>query len=70
MRYLPERNVWEGSATLLLGFVLWKFAGGVDVPVVISLTKIGVAMMYIGGAQTAWGVYRSARRLWALSDRP
>ncbi|MFD4259320.1 DUF5708 family protein [Streptomyces sp. NPDC058534] len=60
MRQRPERNVWEGSATLLVGLALWLFTGGVELPVV-SLTKVGVAMMCFGGAQTLWGLFRSAR---------
>jgi hypothetical protein len=56
MRYL-----WEGGATFAVGLVLWLFARGVDVPVVDPV-KAGVVMMCVGGAQTVWGVFRSARR--------
>lgn len=61
MRYLPERNLWEGAATFVVGLALWMFAGDVDVPVV-DLPKVGIVMMCVGGAQTAWGLFRSARR--------
>ncbi|AKZ58171.1 hypothetical protein SAM23877_5126 [Streptomyces ambofaciens ATCC 23877] len=61
MRFLSERHLWEGGATFLVGLALWWFTGDVDVPVVTP-TKVGVALMCFGGAQTAWGVYRSARR--------
>ncbi|MFH8978837.1 DUF5708 family protein [Streptomyces sp. NPDC017890] len=61
MRRPPERNVWEGSATFLIGLVLWLTTGGVEVPVVTP-TKVGIVMMCFGGAQTAWGLFRSARR--------
>ncbi|MER7052222.1 MULTISPECIES: DUF5708 family protein [unclassified Streptomyces] len=61
MRYLPERNLWEGGATLVAGLALWLFAGDVDVPVV-DLPKAGLVMMCVGGAQTVWGLIRSARR--------
>ncbi|MFJ7770625.1 DUF5708 family protein [Streptomyces sp. NPDC097107] len=61
MRYLPERNLWEGGATFVAGLALSLFAGGVEVPVV-DLTKAGIVMMCVGGAQTVWGLFRSARR--------
>ncbi|WP_217166569.1 DUF5708 family protein [Streptomyces sp. AC512_CC834] len=61
MRYLPERNVWEGGATLVVGVALWLFAGDVEV-LVVDLTKVGIVMMCVGGAQTVWGLFRSARR--------
>ncbi|MFB7657096.1 MULTISPECIES: DUF5708 family protein [unclassified Streptomyces] len=61
MSRLPERNVWEGGATLVVGLALLLFAGDVEVPVV-DLTKVGVVMMCVGGAQTLWGLFRSARR--------
>ncbi|MET7319841.1 DUF5708 family protein [Streptomyces sp. NPDC005549] len=61
MRYLSERHLWEGAATFVVGLALWLFAGDVEVPVV-DLAKVGVVMMCVGGAQTGWGVVRSARR--------
>ncbi|AQS67503.1 DUF5708 family protein [Streptomyces pactum] len=61
MRYPPERNLWEGGATFVAGLALRLFAGDVAVPVV-DPTKAGVVMMCVGGAQTAWGLFRSARR--------
>ncbi|GAA5208056.1 DUF5708 family protein [Streptomyces thinghirensis] len=61
MRYLPERNLWEGGATFVVGLALWLFAGDVEVPVV-DLPKVGIVMMCVGGAQTVWGLFRSARR--------
>ncbi|WCN03284.1 DUF5708 family protein [Streptomyces sp. M92] len=61
MKGLAERLLWEGGGTFVAGLVLWMFAGDVDVPVV-DLTKAGVVMMCVGGAQTVWGLFRSARR--------
>jgi hypothetical protein len=61
MRYPPERNLWEGAATVVVGLALWLFTGDVEVPVV-DLTKAGIVMMCVGGAQTVWGLLRSARR--------
>ncbi|MGC9441670.1 DUF5708 family protein [Streptomyces sp. WG5] len=55
------RHLWEGGATFLAGLALSLFAGDVDVPGV-DLSKIGIVMRCVGGAQTAWGLYRSARR--------
>ncbi|MEV7223639.1 DUF5708 family protein [Streptomyces sp. NPDC093681] len=51
----------EGVVTLLAGLALWLFTGDVEVPVV-TLTKVGVVLMCVGGAQTAWGVYGLAPR--------
>lgn len=56
-----SRNLLEGVLTLLVGLSLWLFTGDVEVPVV-TLTKVGVVLMCVGGAQTAWGLYRAARR--------
>ena len=61
MSRLPERNVWEGGVTLVVGLALLLFAGDVEVPVV-DPTKVGVVMLCLGGAQTVWGLFRSARR--------
>ncbi|MFE0808423.1 DUF5708 family protein [Streptomyces sp. NPDC058794] len=61
MKGLAERSLWEGGGIFVAGLVLWMFAGDVDVPVV-ELTKAGVVMMCVGGAQTLWGLFRSARR--------
>ncbi|WP_122616258.1 DUF5708 family protein [Streptomyces sp. Tu 4128] len=61
MSRLPERNVWEGGATLVVGLALLLFARDVEVPVV-DPTKVGVVMLCLGGAQTVWGLFRSARR--------
>jgi hypothetical protein len=56
-----SKNLLEGAVTLLVGSALWLFTGDVEVPVV-TLTKVGVVLMCVGGAQTAWGLYRAARR--------
>ncbi|GAB2858142.1 DUF5708 family protein [Streptomyces deserti] len=54
------RHLGEGSATFVIGLVLWLFTEDVEVPVV-TLTKVGIVMMCAGGAQVLWGLYRSAR---------
>jgi hypothetical protein len=56
-----SKDLLEGAVTLLAGLVLWLSTGDVEVPVV-TLTKVGVVLMCVGGAQTAWGLYGAARR--------
>ncbi|MFJ9742501.1 DUF5708 family protein [Streptomyces sp. NPDC101166] len=56
-----SRNLLEGAATFAVGLVLWRFTGGVEVPVV-TLTKVGVAMMCVGAALAATGLYQATRR--------
>lgn len=55
------RNLLEGAVTFTVGLVLWLFTGGVEVPV-LTLTKVGVVLMCLGGALTATGLYQAARR--------
>ncbi|MFI8218765.1 DUF5708 family protein [Streptomyces sp. NPDC085932] len=50
----------EGVVTFLIGLVLWRFTGDVDVPVV-TLTKVGVVMMVVGGVLSANGLRHAAR---------
>lgn len=54
------RNLMEGAGTFVIGLVLWLFTDGVEVPVV-TLTKVGVVMMCVGGALVATGLYQRAR---------
>jgi hypothetical protein len=54
------KNLLEGVATFVVGLVLWLFTGGVEVPVV-TLTKVGVVMMCVGGVLAATGLYQAAR---------
>ncbi|MGW1670598.1 DUF5708 family protein [Streptomyces sp. NPDC002324] len=56
-----SRNVWEGAGTFVIGLVLWLFTDGVEVPVV-TLTKVGVVMMCVGGVLVATGLFQRARR--------
>ncbi|GAA3858915.1 DUF5708 family protein [Streptomyces lacrimifluminis] len=53
------RNLLEGAVTLVIGLVLWLFAGGVELPFV-TLTKVGVVMMCVGGALLLTGLFRTA----------
>lgn len=54
------QNLLEGAGTFLIGLVLWRFTEGVDVPVV-TLTKVGVVMMIVGGVLSANGLWHAAR---------
>ncbi|CAL9578174.1 MULTISPECIES: DUF5708 family protein [Streptomyces] len=50
----------EGVITFLIGLALWRFTGDVDVPVV-TLTKVGVVLMVVGGVLSANGLWHAAR---------
>ncbi|WSQ11850.1 DUF5708 family protein [Streptomyces sp. NBC_01231] len=54
------RNLLEGVGTLVVGLVLWLFTGDVEVPFV-TLTKVGVVMMCVGGALVLTGGYQALR---------
>ncbi|MFI6809857.1 DUF5708 family protein [Streptomyces luteogriseus] len=53
-------NLLEGVVTFVVGLGLWLFTGDVEVPVV-TLTKVGIVMMCVGGALVASGLWRAAR---------
>lgn len=55
-----SKNLLEGVGTLLVGLALWLFTEDVEIPV-FTLTKIGVVMMFVGGAYVAVGLYQMAR---------
>ncbi|MFI5674861.1 DUF5708 family protein [Streptomyces cellulosae] len=55
-----SQNLLEGAGTFTAGLLLWLFTEEVEVPVV-TLTKVGVVMMWLGGALVALGLYRAAR---------
>lgn len=44
----------------MVGLVLWLFTGDVEVPFV-TLTKVGVVMMFVGGALVLTGGYQALR---------
>ena len=56
-----SKSLLEGAVTFLVGLPLWLFTEDVDVPVV-TLTKVGLVMMCVGGALTATGLCQAARR--------
>ncbi|WP_106396729.1 DUF5708 family protein [Actinocorallia populi] len=47
-----------GVVTFVIGLLLWRFTGDVETPVV-TLTKLGVVLMVVGGLEAAYGIYRS-----------
>jgi uncharacterized membrane protein YiaA len=53
-------NLVEGIVTFVIGLGLWLFTGDVEVPVV-TLTKVGVVMMCVGGVLVAAGLWQGAR---------
>ncbi|MDQ1048636.1 DUF5708 family protein [Streptomyces sp. V4I2] len=55
-----SKNLLEGAGTFVAGLVLWLFTRGVEVPGV-TLTKVGMVMMCVGGVLIATGLYRTAR---------
>ncbi|CAM4522098.1 DUF5708 domain-containing protein [Nocardia ninae] len=52
------KAVIMGGITLVIGFVLWRFAGDVDTPVV-TLTKLGIVLMVLGGLEVLYGLFKS-----------
>ncbi|GGY45189.1 DUF5708 family protein [Streptomyces djakartensis] len=56
-----RRNLVEGVVTFLAGLVLRLFTGDVEIPVV-TLTKVGVVLMCVGGALTATGLWQAVAR--------
>lgn len=53
-------NLVEGIVTFVIGLGLWLFTGDVEVPVV-TLTKVGVVMMCVGGVLVGAGLWQGAR---------
>ncbi|WP_282702454.1 DUF5708 family protein [Streptomyces sp. CC219B] len=54
------KDLLEGVVLVLVGLPLWLFTEDVDVPVV-TLTKVGLVMMCVGGVLVATGLYRGVR---------
>jgi hypothetical protein len=54
------KDLLEGAGVFGIGLVLWLFTGDVETPVV-TLTKVGVVMMCVGGVLVATGLYRTVR---------
>ncbi|MEU0727082.1 DUF5708 family protein [Streptomyces sp. NPDC006140] len=54
-------NLVEGVVTFVIGLGLWLFTGDVEIPV-LTLTKVGVVLMCVGGVLAATGLWQGARR--------
>ncbi|MBD0843227.1 DUF5708 family protein [Streptomyces sp. TRM68416] len=54
------KDLLEGVVLVLVGLPLWLFTEDVDVPVV-TLTKVGLVMLCVGGVLVATGLYRGVR---------
>ncbi|WP_052849269.1 DUF5708 family protein [Streptomyces avicenniae] len=54
------KNLVEGVLTFLAGLALRLFTEGVETPVV-TLTSVGVVLMWVGGALILWGAAQAAR---------
>ncbi|MBB5933295.1 DUF5708 family protein [Streptomyces zagrosensis] len=55
------RHLIEGAAAVVVGLALWLFTGGVETPV-ITLKKVGVAVMCFGAVQMMVGTWTTARQ--------
>ncbi|MFI7285494.1 DUF5708 family protein [Streptomyces anulatus] len=55
-----SKNLLEGVITFAVGLALRLFTEGVETPV-ITLTKIGVVLMFVGGAFIVLGLFQSMR---------
>ncbi|MCS0638600.1 DUF5708 family protein [Streptomyces sp. LP05-1] len=54
----PAKHFAEGAAAFAIGLALRLCAADVHIPV-FTLTKVGVVLMAIGGAEILYGVYRT-----------
>jgi hypothetical protein len=55
-----SKNLTEGTATFLVGLALKLFTGGVEIPV-LTLTKVGVVLMAVGGCLVLLGLVQAGR---------
>jgi hypothetical protein len=53
-----SKNLTEGTATFLVGLALKLFTGGVETPV-LTLTKVGVVLMAVGGCLVLLGLVQA-----------
>jgi hypothetical protein len=52
------KNLLEGVVTFVVGLMLWLLTGDVEIPV-FTLTKVGVVMMWVGGAFVVTGLFQA-----------
>ncbi|MFF9064890.1 DUF5708 family protein [Streptomyces sp. NPDC014891] len=55
----PTKNFAEGAVLFGIGLALRLFTEDVEIPV-LTLTKVGVVLMVVGGIEILYGVYRTA----------
>lgn len=55
-----RKDLLEGVVLVLVGLPLWLFTEDVQVPVV-TLTKVGLVMMCVGGVLVVTSLYRALR---------
>lgn len=54
------KTLLTGSATFAVGLALWL--SGLDEQIlIITPTKVGVVLMVLGGIETLYGIYKTAR---------
>ena len=56
-----SKNLLEGVITFAIGLALRLFTDGVETPVV-TLTKVGVVLMCIGGVLVVMGLFQTMRK--------
>lgn len=56
-----SKNLLEGAIAFAIGLALRLFTDGVETPVV-TLTKVGGALMFIGGVLIAIGLFQTTRK--------
>ncbi|MEV8248375.1 DUF5708 family protein [Streptomyces rochei] len=56
-----SKNLVEGVITFVIGLALRLFTDGMEIPV-FTLTKVGVALMCIGGVLIVMGVFQTVRK--------
>jgi uncharacterized membrane protein HdeD (DUF308 family) len=56
-----SKNLLEGVITFATGLALWLFTDGVETSVV-TLTKVGVVLMCVGGVLVVIGLFQTKRK--------
>lgn len=51
------KAVIMGGITLVVGFVLWRFTGDFETPIVTP-TKLGIVLMVLGGLEVLYGLFK------------
>ncbi|MFW0773791.1 DUF5708 family protein [Paenarthrobacter nitroguajacolicus] len=49
-----------GAISAVVGLLLWLFAGDIETPI-ITLSKVGVVLMAVGGGGILYGIYMLAK---------